>query len=131
MTSEFADVAQRLRGKPLRGPQYFPFRIKPFLFLFLFLEHLHTSMRAFFFFPHFSSGSAQHGNSFCYVNALNASDWLHCLEQPSPVCSIPGCVLDNGMDGSQITLGRAAGEQKKADRPRALQGEVVCGCACS
>lgn len=31
------------------------------------------------------------------------------------MCHIPGCVLDNGMDGSQITLGRAASEQKKAD----------------
>lgn len=40
-----------------------------------------------------------------------------------PVRNIPGCVLDDGMHGSQITQGRAAGEQKEADAAAHIRGK--------
>lgn len=59
--------------------------------------------------------SAQHGNSYCHVNVEFEPTGFFVWSRLSSVCNIPRSVLGNGMDGSQITVATAAGEQKKAD----------------
>lgn len=121
VTSEFADVAQPPCGKPptcTHANQHFYLHfLKKILFCDFYFYHFyifHKEHEVCSPFPVIYSSSVPVWELplLCKCRVLNALDWLHCLEPaPSPVCIIPGSVLDNG-DGWQAY--QPAGEQKKA-----------------
>lgn len=93
-----------------------------------FKEHLRTSMRYFLFFPYFFlSVCPWEVLLLCKCRVWTPWTGFIVWSSLSPVCNIPACVLDNGMDGSQITL--AEPQTNKRRQPHTLEGKVVCGCA--
>lgn len=132
MTSEFADVAQRLRGKPLRGPQHFPSRLKPFLSLFLFLRAFTHKHARFLLFSTFFLRLCPAWELLLLCKCPERLGLASLSGAARPLCAASRAVCwITGWMAVKSRWAEPRANKRRRTRPRALQGEVVCGCACS
>lgn len=108
-------------------------RIGSFLFLMLFLENIYTQACSLSFFSYLFSRSAQHGNSYCYVNVGFERLGLASLSGAAcPLCatSRAKCWITGWM-AVKSRWAEPQANKRRRTQPRTLEGKVVCSCACT